>query len=84
MVASAFFGDVGMISMNVDLVRMTWDIGINFAFVPLMSISYHCHSLLVCILYGFFAFKGLGWNELVKLGENLLVEFDAYAFNVAR
>ena len=41
---------VEMISMNVDLVRMSWDIGINFAFVPLMSISYHCQSLLVCIL----------------------------------
>ena len=52
--------------MNVDPVRMSLDIGINFAFVPLTSISCHCKSLLVCILYGFFAFKGLGWNEFVK------------------
>ena len=57
--------------MNVDLVSMSLDIGIHFAVVPVMSISYHCKSSLVCVVYGLFAFKGLGWNELVKPGEGL-------------
>ena len=70
--------------MNVDLVRLSWDIRINFAFVPLMSISCHCESFLVCVLCVFLAFKSLGWNGVVKRGEHGLLEFDAYAFIEAR
>ena len=70
--------------MNVDLLRMSLDIGVNFAFVLLMSISCHCKSCLVCVLSGLVAFKSLGWNALVKRGEYGLDEFDAYAFIEAR